>query len=132
MSSLSSEQKEQIKRFLKQKVGNSDHLQCLLLANTDGRLIAFSNFTNHSFEKNQLSAMTASLAGLNMSLAQACGKQSASGGVIESQEGLILTAQLQTGEQDMVLLGIFSSGCQQGMAAWHFKQYQRTFLEIFS
>jgi len=79
-----------------------------------------------------LAAMTASLAGLNMTLASACGKVSASGGVIESNEGLILTAQIESNDQEFVLLGVFAAGCQQGMANWNFKQYQRNFCEIFN
>jgi predicted regulator of Ras-like GTPase activity (Roadblock/LC7/MglB family) len=130
--SLSSEQKDQVKSFLKSLAGNQDYLQSLLLANSDGRLLAFSNYSKLEFEKAQLAAMAASLSGLNVTVARACGKQSVHGGVIETGEGLVLTSLLLAGEQEFVLLGIFADGCQHGMAMWNFRKYQQAFAEIVS
>ena len=129
--SLSAEQKEQIKTFFKGLSGNQHLLQGLLLANSDGRLLAFSNYSRMEFEKVQLAAMAASLSGLNITIAKATGKSDVVGGVIETGQGLILSSLMETNtEQDFVLLGIFAKGCQHGMAVWNFKQYQQALAEI--
>jgi len=127
---LSPEQRETIKSYLKDTAGNREMLESLLLATSDGRRVAFSNYSRKEFESNRLAAMAASLSGLSLTLADSCGKTGTLGGVVETEDGLIISGLIPTDNQDYVLLGIFCKGVQHGMALWNFKSHKQEFEKI--
>ncbi|BFM07933.1 hypothetical protein [Halioxenophilus aromaticivorans] len=129
---LSAEQKEAIKAYLTNAPGNREMLESLLLATSDGRRVVFSNYTNKQFESNRLSAMAASLSGLSLTLAESCEKTGTVGGIVETEDGLIISGLITAEAQDYVLLGIFCKGIQHGMALWNFKNHQLEFKKLLS
>lgn len=129
---LSTDQREAIKDYLTTAPGSQDMLESLLLATSDGRRVVFSNYTKKTFESNRLAAMAASLSGLSLTLAESCEKNNTIGGVVETEDGLIISGLITTEKQDYVLLGIFRKSIQHGMALWNFKNHKQEFKNILS
>ena len=76
--------------------------------------------------------MAASLSGLSLTLADSCDKKGTIGGIVETEDGLIVSGLIATEGEDYVLLGIFCKGVQHGMALWNFKNHQQEFRTILS
>jgi len=121
LSSLSHEQKQVIKEFLTSKVGNEEFLECLLLANS---ISGFFKFHKKKFRKISVGRDDRIFSWFKYDTSQRLWKS--------VSKRWILTAQIESNDQEFVLLGVFAAGCQLGMANWNFKQYQRSFCEIFN
>ena len=132
MLSISQEHKEKIKTHLRNLVSDKAFLEGLLLSTSDGRLIAFANYSRQELEKSRLAAMAASLSGLSITLAKSCSKTGVIGGAVETEDGLIISSLLSTSLQEFVLLGIFAKNTQHGMALWNFRKYKKDFDAIFN
>ena len=76
-------------------------------------------------EKNHLAAMSASLSGLSIALAESYGKRQVIGGIVETEEGIIISGFLPFREENIVMLCVFTKEVQHGLALWNFKSYKK-------
>ena len=76
--------------------------------------------------------MAASFSGLSLTLSDNCGKTGLIGGLVETNDGLIISSLLPTVEQEFVFLAIFAKDIQHGIALWNFRKYKNDFDAIFN
>jgi predicted regulator of Ras-like GTPase activity (Roadblock/LC7/MglB family) len=120
MSDNTYHQAEAIETILAGRVSDSEGLEFMLLATSDGFLIASSGVerSGSDREASRLATMAVSYSGLAHSLAAESDMGEVLGASIETEQGKMLAKMIFSKEQDYVLLACFDKTVNGGIAHW--------------
>jgi predicted regulator of Ras-like GTPase activity (Roadblock/LC7/MglB family) len=120
MSDNTYHQAEAIETILASRVSDSDGLEFMLLATSDGFLIASAGVekSGSDREASRLATMAVSFSGLAHSLAAESDMGDVMGASVETEKGQMLAKMIFTKELDYVLLANFDKSVNGGIAHW--------------
>ena len=120
MSDNTYHQAEAIETILAIRVSDSDGLEFMLLATSDGFLIASAGVekSGSDREASRLATMAVSFSGLAHSLAAESDMGDVMGASVETEKGQMLAKMIFTKELDYVLLANFDKSVNGGIAHW--------------
>lgn len=103
-----------------------------VLTSSDGIVIADTLDKNSGLDAKRLSAMSASFAGISDSLGTECGMKGVKGGIVESDNGLIVCRSIRSESMETALLVVFDQSVNHGIAFWTLNSISKSVTEILN
>lgn len=111
-------------------VGRTEGLNYMVLATSDGYVIAHSIPEESQIDPRRVAAMAASFSGISYGLASETGHSAVEGSLVESREGFLVCRLIRTDTLDTVLLGVFDKSSNHGLAFWTLNTASRDIADI--
>ena len=108
------------------------HLTFLSLSTSDGYTLSHSQPEYENFNSRRISAMASSFAGISLELAKETRHPSIEGSIIECANGFLVCRLLKSDNIDTVLLGVFNSDSNHGMALWTLNNIAKSISDLFN
>lgn len=112
--------------------GKDSSVRYTVLTSSDGFVIAETLDKNSGLDAKRLSAMSASFAGISDSLGAECGMKGVKGGVVESDNGLIVCRSIRSESMETALLVVFDQSVNHGIAFWTLNSISKSVTEVLN